>query len=325
MSEAGASRDNRTPVPARPSKKGRSSPRPQARPANRRPGPKAGPAAWQARRRRRHLWIAIVSVVVVLAAVGTLVGVKVAGGGSKTAAGDRAPAPADLVAHVTSVPMSTLVAAAQKVTIQYQPQPITGAALTSNGKPEVLFIGAEFCPVCATERWPMVVALSKFGTFTNLSKIHSAVTDGNIATFSFYGSSYSSPYITFTPVENETRSQQPLQKPTAAQQALWAKYTLSGGSLHYPFLDIAGKYVVTTAQYPEQAVGGGQSFAQIANSVGNNNNTVGANVDAAAVTLIKSICDATGQKPAATCSPVAKVSAGGSSSSTGSGPSSSAG
>ena len=37
-------------------------------------------------------------------------------------------------------------------------------ALTSGGKPEILYVGAEYCPYCAAERWAMVVALSRFGT-----------------------------------------------------------------------------------------------------------------------------------------------------------------
>ena len=46
----------------------------------------------------------------------------------------------------------------------YNPKPITtikGASLTSDGKPQMLYIGAEFCPYCAAMRWSMAVALSK--------------------------------------------------------------------------------------------------------------------------------------------------------------------
>ena len=37
-------------------------------------------------------------------------------------------------------------------------------ALTEAGLPEMLYMGAEYCPFCAAERWAMVMALSKFGT-----------------------------------------------------------------------------------------------------------------------------------------------------------------
>ena len=51
------------------------------------------------------------------------------------------------------------------------------APLTANGKPEVLYMGAEYCPYCAAERWAMIVALSRFGTFSGLHTIHSAVSE----------------------------------------------------------------------------------------------------------------------------------------------------
>jgi uncharacterized protein DUF929 len=52
-----------------------------------------------------------------------------------------------------------------------------GAPLTSRGKPEILYVGAGYCPYCATERWPLAVALSRFGTFTGRRGIHSSATD----------------------------------------------------------------------------------------------------------------------------------------------------
>ncbi|HSR26568.1 MAG TPA: DUF929 family protein, partial [Candidatus Eisenbacteria bacterium] len=36
------------------------------------------------------------------------------------------------------------------------------------GRPEVLYVGAEYCPYCAAERWPLIVALSRFGTFSGV-------------------------------------------------------------------------------------------------------------------------------------------------------------
>ncbi len=99
---------------------------------------------------------------------------------------------------------------------------ITDAALTSNGKPEMLYIGAEFCPYCAAMRWSMAVALSRFGTLWPLRGIHSSPTDvfPNTATLTFYKSSYASKYLIFTPVENETVTQAPLQQTTAEQQKI---------------------------------------------------------------------------------------------------------
>jgi hypothetical protein len=226
------------------------------------------------------------------------------------------------MARLTSVPVSTLVeGSADKNLSLVPPQPPAsggGAALTAGGKPEMLFIGAEYCPICATERWVMLTALSHFGTFSNVSQTHSAVRDGNIPTLSFYNSTFKSPYLTFTPVETTTNQPQgnyykTLQTPTAAQVALW-KANEQGGQEAFPFIDIGGKWVLVSSQFSDQILLG-HSFNTIANSIGSNENAIGVNVSASAAVMIKAICDVTGQQPAATCKAVANVPMGTSSSS----------
>jgi hypothetical protein len=249
---------------------------------------------------------AATAVVVVIIAV--LVAVGLSSSGPKAA--PRTPVSPATSHALQSVPVHVLVAASGQVDLQ-PAIPGSGHALTADSKPEFLYIGAEFCPVCAAQRWPMVVALSQFGTFTNLQQTRSAVRDGNIATLSFYGSSYSSPYLTFTPVETTTNqpqgnSYQPLETPTQAQQELWSS-TL-GGNLSFPFIDIGGKYVLTTSQYPPSVIEG-HSFNAIAASVGHKNTTIGVNIDASAAALVKYICGITANQPAATCSAVANVHA----------------
>ena len=67
----------------------------------------------------------------------------------------------------------------------------------------MLFVGAEFCPFCAAERWPLIVALARFGHFTTLHNMQSAQLSvfPGIQTFSFVGTAYTSRYVTFTGVE----------------------------------------------------------------------------------------------------------------------------
>src|SRR6185437_1083476 len=75
-------------------------------------------------------------------------------------------------------------------------------ALTRSGKPEVLYVGLESCPACATQRWGLVVALSQFGTFSRLGLGQSAVTERPfVRSFTFSGARYSSPYLSFDAVE----------------------------------------------------------------------------------------------------------------------------
>jgi Domain of unknown function (DUF929) len=255
-----------------------------------------------------------VVVVVIVVAVLVVVGLN-----STSSGPPREPFPAAAQAKLTNIPVPTLVeATADKNLSLYYPQAATGGHLTSAGKPEMLFIGAEYCPICATQRWVMLVALSHFGTFTNLSKTHSALSDGDIPTLSFYGSHFTSPYLTFTPVETYTNQPsggyyKPLQTPSAEQVSLW-KANESGGSEAFPFVDIGGVWALTSSQFSDTILEG-HSFDSIVNSIGSNENTIGVNVNASAAILTKAICDVTNQQPGSVCKAVAGVMIGSNSSS----------
>ena len=285
-------------------------PRAASRPSGGSPG--HGPRVRQAAvMRRRRSMIAAASVVVVVAVVAVVVALGLSSSSSKKTA-PRVALTAAQQAQLTSVPLSTLVISsntheASSLIPAYE---VDQPAYTSGGKPAILYIGAEFCPICATERWPMVVALSQFGTFQGLSQTRSAVRDGNIATLSFFGSNYTSKYLTFTAVEAETNipkgnTYEPLQTPTPAQLQLW---TGTLGSESFPFIYVGGKYVLNTYQYPATVIQG-KDFTQIASDVGNNDTTIGASINSAAAALVHYICNITGQQPAATCQAVAGVKA----------------
>ncbi len=267
-------------------------------------------AAAQAARRRRNRLLGFGSIVLAVVLIVVLVVVKVGGGGGSTGASEVSPAagttiPASITTKMASIPLSTLVDASSSG-VTTSPTAISDPKLTVNGKPDLLYIGAEFCPVCATERWAMYVALSKFGTFTEQpGQIHSAVQDGDIPTLTFYKSTYSSPYFTFTPVETTTN--QPagdyyvsLQTPNAAQQKLWTSHT----DQSFPWVDFGGKMELTSAQY-DPSVLEGVSFATIAKDIGNNSTVIGADIDASAKVLIQTICSTlTDNQPASVCSAV---------------------
>jgi Domain of unknown function (DUF929) len=189
-----------------------------------------------------------------------------------------------------------------------------GAALTENGKPEVLFIGAEYCPYCGAQRWAMYNALSRFGTFTGVKTTHSSLTDyaPNTRTLTFYGSTYTSSYIAFTPVETTTNERignssntsvayQTLQTPTAAQSALWAADDPDGS---IPYINIGGKFVQEGNLSPLQPeLLAGLTWQQIAADMNNPNSALGKAVIANANYMTAAICKLTGNKPATACTP----------------------
>jgi thiol-disulfide isomerase/thioredoxin len=268
-------------------------------------------AAREARRARTRTY-GIVTIALVVLVVAVLVIVKVAGGGGGSGSVVDVPSPpagtpipAATLAKLQSVPVSTLTAAPTDG-ILTTPQSIKNPALTADGKPELLYIGAEYCPHCAAERWPLYIALSKFGTFSpEPGRIHSANLEGNVPTLTFYGTTYTSPYFTFTPVEVYTNKPSGngyavLQAPTQAQLTLWTN--TNGGE--FPFVDFGGKEVLPSAQYsyaPLQNL----PFSAVAAQVGNNSTTIGADIDASAAQLITTICDSVSHdQPSAVCSAV---------------------
>lgn len=257
-------------------------------------------AAQRARERRGRMRLIVGSTVAVLAVIGSIVAVGVTSSHPKPSATGRSAASASLVTAVGSVPSATLNTIGRG-TLTTPPKAVHDASLTARGKSEVLFVGAEYCPYCAAERWAIVQALSRFGSFTGLKSIHSSSSDTfpNTATFSFYGASYSSPTIAFTGREVETVSGAALEAPTTVESTLWHRYTGSPGA--FPFLDIAGRYVVTGPSY-DPGVLKGLSATQIASALGDPTSPVAKAIDGTANTLTAAICATTGNQPAEVCS-----------------------
>ena len=131
-------------------------------------------AARRTEARRRMLVAGGSALAVVIIVVGLIVIRTVT---SNTAKVNTTASSNQTVLHqITSVPATVLdkVGAGPTGSTAVAPlKPISSPSLSLEGKPEVLYIGAEYCPYCAAERWAMVQALSRFGTFSNLHFIHS--------------------------------------------------------------------------------------------------------------------------------------------------------
>jgi thiol-disulfide isomerase/thioredoxin len=171
-----------------------------------------------------------------------------------------------------------------------------GQPYTVGAKPIVVYIGADYCPYCAFQRWPIIIALLRFGNFTNLHYMLSSSTDvfASTPTFTFYQSSYSSKYIVFQSYEEQDRSQNPLQSAPSNYSTVFQQF---GGS--YPFLDIGNKYVVSGAfDYPTLL--DGKNWTQIAQLLGGNNPVSNEVIDSANV-VTAAICKLTGGSPGSVC------------------------
>ena len=259
--------------------------------------------------RRNRVMITAGSTLVVLVIVAAFIVIKLSQGSpSSSSSGGRTALPASVSSQVTGVPTATLDRVGKGAVPAFtRGQPAltagSGPALTSGGKPQMLYIGAEFCPYCAATRWSMAIALSRFGTLTPLQGIHSSPTDTdpNTATLTFYKTGYTSKYLDFTPVEVQTVSRGPLENPTSAQNAVWAKYEPDPNTRGYPFIAFGNKFVLKGPIF-DAAVLQGKTWSQIAAALKDPASPVAQSVDGAANYITGAICKMTNNQPSDVCS-----------------------
>jgi Domain of unknown function (DUF929) len=268
-------------------------------------------------RRRWHVVIAAAGALLVTAA--TLVTVRL------TAGPGADPALAGLIREVTTVPLGTSVpgppasassASAYSSTLTFAAGGLTavsGPPLTRGGKPEVLYVATEYCPYCAMENWPLIVALSRFGQFSGLTTSRSPEFEhiAPVDSWTFYGSHYASPYLSFVPVEQYSNvlvnaranpdareSYRKLQQLTPAQQALFARYDKTRST---PFLDF-GNHAAQTGSGPIPAqLMTGKSWRQLAAALRQPGTDLGSALLTEADSLTAGLCRLTGDRPAAAC------------------------
>ena len=270
-------------------------------------------------RSRHPLIAALVPVGLVLAVVMTMIVIKAVGSpGPSAASSSHLTAGATTASDPGTSQLSPSVLAALSVSpatlaavggggAEVPPSSVGGSGTIlrgADGKAEVAYVGAEYCPYCAAERWALAVALSRFGTFSHLSGTQSSGTDvyPDTPTLSFYGSSYSSPYVDFQPVEEATNRQvggayQTLQTPTAAESALLSSYDPQGS---IPFVDIGNNYVINGASYSPQLLQG-LSRSQIAGQLNDPSSPVAQAIDGTANYITAAICTVTGNQPSSVC------------------------
>ncbi|MGZ4125330.1 MAG: DUF929 family protein [Actinomycetota bacterium] len=260
------------------------------------------------RKRRRTRTAATSAIAAVVVVVVAMIAIAALNNSSRTA--KRSGGAGNAATLVQHVPTSALDAAGAGSVLP-QALPAGTQPLEQNGKPEVLYIGAEYCPYCAAERWPLIVALSRFGTFQKLGGTESSASDvyPRTQTFTFHGATYSSDVLAFTPVETATNQPAPgggytsLEQPTAAEAALYGRYdqppyTTQANAI--PFLMIGNKYVSIGTTY-DPLVLQGLSRDEIATALSDPSSPVARAVNGAANTLTAAICQATGGKPSSVC------------------------
>jgi thiol-disulfide isomerase/thioredoxin len=288
-----------------------------------RPAPKKKAPARGGRPAGLFTWLAVGLVVVVVVA---LVIIKVTSGGTTpTGKTTFVPVSAAVQTDLTTVPASVFnsVGINSPDSSITPPQAISGqttltATDASGAKvPEVLYMGAEYCPYCAAQRWATIVALSRFGTWSGLGNMTSLSSDvyPNTPTFTFVNAKYTSKYLVFKSVEMYTNylssagDYVKLQTPTAQEEHEISTYDTSkyvngltseqDGSI--PFITFANKFLVAGASYNPQTLAGTSRDA-IAGGLDNATSPITQAIVASANYQTAAICTLTNQQPGSVCS-----------------------
>ena len=141
-------------------------------------------------------------------------------------------------------------------------QRVADPAVTPGQPVPVFFLSALYCPFCGAERWALVDALGRFGTWSNLNPSQStAGVDGIAAvpTYDFVHAHYTSRYVAFTPRDVADAQGNPLEPLQLEERALVNRYNPDGG---IPFLLIGGAFAQVSSGYSPGLLAG-KSFSQV--------------------------------------------------------------
>jgi hypothetical protein len=263
---------------------------------------------------RRYVALGLIVVAIIL--VGVLVLVRNAAQTDTTSDTETITlAPTSMLTALAQIPASVSAA----VGVNASAGPITAPTSTGNtslwessgpgagARPVVFFYGAEFAPYAAAERWPLVVALSRFGSFKQLGLMQSStsVAFSDTNSFTFWHAQYSSVWIDLQTVERYSALNPTgigftsLQTPTPRQAASVAVYDTSTET--FPLLDVANHFVLAGSSFSPSVLGG-LSQAQIVADLALPTSPVTQAILASANEITAAICSVTGERPAAVCS-----------------------
>ena len=304
--------------PAAPSASGRAS---NARTTKGRPAPSR---ASRGRPAGLFTWIAVGLVLVVVAA---LVIVKVTSSSNGSTASPFQKTDAATLADLTTIPASVfdtvgITSAVSPVTppIKLKSQSLWTAKDTTGATlPKVFYLGAEYCPFCAAERWATIIALSRFGTWKNLGNMISSTHVNEVypgtPTFTFVKATYTSPYLVFAGVEQYTNAWSntlgfytPLQKPSKTELATFRKYDTTkwipglkpSQDYSIPFITFANQYLVSGSSY-NPALLANQPRSQIAAGLKDPTSPVTDAIVATANYQTAVLCTLTKNQPGSVC------------------------
>jgi hypothetical protein len=242
-----------------------------------------------------------VATVVLLTATATL---SASGAGSGA---NYQPLPAKVRHEITSVPRAVLkwVGSPRHDT---PPKVKRTTKLRHHGKPELAYLIAEWCPLCASESWSVAVAVSRFGSLRHLTTLNLDATDAppNLKTVSLRHSTFHSRYLAFDPVVVEDSHHNRVDKVPPKIRKVWMR----GNAPGFPWLDFGGRALLEESSFNPKVIEK-ESRAQIAAHLRHPRHRDAKLIDGAANQLTAAICVMTKDHPATICKskPIAKIEA----------------
>jgi hypothetical protein len=164
-----------------------------------------------------------------------------------------------------------------------------------SGKPLVFFMGAGFCPFCAAERWAIVEALGKFGTWEGLVEDKSADHDEkylNVPTLNFARAKYISDYVEFVGRETADRNFEPLQELDDKDYEILDTFD---PDQIIPFLLIDGQFMQVGSGYSPQLIAG-MDHPKVRSELANPNSEIGKAMRGEIDNIVALVCKSTGGK-----------------------------
>lgn len=226
----------------------------------------------------------------------------------QAAAGIGDPVPSSVMKTLATIPASEFASIGTGSTgIVMQATTANTPVLTANGKPEVVYVGAEYCPFCAAERWSTVIALSRFGSFSGVELMRSSATDTapNTPTLSFRNATYTSKYITFSMIETQDRNGAALATPSADISAIFSQYdqppyitASQAGSI--PFTSFGNQYITIGSPYDPRLLAG-LNWQDVANQLKDPTSQASQAIISTANYQTAAICKLTNNQPGNVC------------------------
>ena len=181
------------------------------------------------------------------------------------------------------------------------------ALVDTGGKPTVLAVESQPCTGCAAQRWSLLIALSRFGTISNLPLLalpQSGSTPA-LATFSLDGMHYASSYVSFIGAELKDIGGNALQTLQAEGAQLLQTYDAppyvpAGTNGFIPWVDIGNRYAMQGSGFAPVLMGN-LDWGHVVTRLSNPGDPITRAIVGEANQVTAAICSATSMQPASAC------------------------